>query len=372
MEERGDLVPRARPFEPSRSVMKPLHATLVLAPLALLLFPACGGDASEGGGPDAAKAAVQTPAEFSRVDALLVAGNYTEVVKELAPKLTAGKCSTEDSLRLAVAYEALSEEPKAERVLRAGLEQEPGATALSLQLSGLYRRLGQTGKALQILVAAREAGGGDEDLALEMAVLKGVLRDLEGAELELQRARKAGAPPDDIDFNLAVLATSRGDLVGAEALLRGIVERGEAPPHVHRELARVRLDLAPEDPERATEVRDSLNQVAGLEEDWRAWEVYGDCEMVLGDAQAAQLYYTYALKWGQNPPRIEDKYRLAARQFQEEMRAQGLETEPERVKHTPPPLGANFEEQNRLAREAREKAAEEARKKEAEGEGDGE
>jgi len=352
--------------------MKPFHATLVLAPLALLLFTACGGDASEGTGPDAANAGAEAPAESRRVDALLLAGNYTEVVKELDPIFAAGKCGTGDALRLAIACEALSEEPKAVRVLKAGLEQEPGATALSLQLAGLYRRLGLTEKALTTLEAAREAGGGDADLALELAVLKGVLRDLDGAELELQRARKAGAPPDDVDFNLAVLSTSRGDLVGAEALLRGIVERGGALPHVHRELARVRLDLAPEDPERATEVRDSLNLVEGLEEDWRAWEVYGDCEMVLGDAQAAQLYYTYALKWGKNPPRIEDKYRSAARQFQEEMRAQGLETEPERVKHAPPPLGANFEEQNRLAREAREKAAEEARKKEAEGVGDGE
>jgi len=197
-------------------------------------------------------------------------------------------------------------------------------------------------------------------------VLKGILQDFAGAEAELERARAAGAPATDIEYNLAVLATARGDLPRAEALLQGIVERGDAPTHVLRELARARLDQAPGSEERAIEVRDAVNALAGVEEDWRVWEILGDCEMVFGDAQAARLYYTYALKYGQNPPRIEDKYRRAARALQEEMEAAGMLPKPEKVKRPAPPVGANFEEQNRLAREARERAEKEAQKVEKE------
>ena len=348
--------------------MKSLPAIVVSALLAVLLFFACGETATESTDPVAPAAEADADGVgTAEIDSMLIEGRYAEVVSALQPRLDAGRCSADEALRLAIAREGQDEVPKAETVLREALVKNPGAVELSLRLARLYQGLGLPEKSLSTLEAARAAGASDEDLALELAVLKGILQDFEGAEAELERARAAGAPATDIEYNLAVLATARGDLPGAEALLQGIVDRGEAPTHVRRELARARLDQAPGDRERAIEVRDAVNSIEGLDEDWRYWEILGDCEMVFGDAQAAKAYYYNALKYGQNPPRIEGKYRRAARALQEELEAAGILPEPEKVKRAAPPVGANFEEQNRLAREARERAEKEAQKVEKEG-----
>ena len=48
-----------------------------------------------------------------------------------------------------------------------------------------------------------------------------------------------------------------------------------------------------------------------LKDDWRTAEAMGDGWLLAGDLDAALAAYTDALRFGQNPPSVEARYRVA-------------------------------------------------------------
>lgn len=334
-------------------------AFLFLSPL--LFLTACneGGAVATTPGPQG-----ESSAEAPSVDleALLAEQKLDEVVAYLQPLFDAGTLSTEDSDLLARVRIHQNELPKAIKVLKTTLERSPAATAVAVRLSNVYVGLGQQKMALDTLLASREAGGADAELALLIGVGMARLGDIDGAREEFKRARAAGVNAADIDYNLSLLEMGDENFAAAEVVLERLLAADPSRASVRRELAHARLETGHATP---AEVRDEMNLVLAEDpEDWRAWEILADAESQIGDPMAAKTYYTKALEFGakelgNNPPRVEAKYVVAAQLVQDLMKAEGLEpASTGQLKRGAPPVPASVLERQREARRAR--AAKEA------------
>jgi tetratricopeptide (TPR) repeat protein len=98
----------------------------------------------------------------------------------------------------------------------------------------------------------------------------------------------------------------------AIAALEEVVRASPDWPAGRRELGRAILDSLPQD---KAEVNRALDLLIGVQpqlvDDWRLQESIGDAWLLLGDFDAAVLAYTEALRLGQNPKSVEDRYRVA-------------------------------------------------------------
>jgi tetratricopeptide (TPR) repeat protein len=326
--------------------MRPLPTLFALP---LLLLASCGQEAS--------------PAKGDSLEELVAAKDVEGIVSQLEPRREAGTLSLEDSLLLAEAFVAQDQIPRAEKLLKQCISDEPTALPHSLLLASIYSGLRMPQKAMDVLVAVQEAGAEGSELTLEMALTHGRLGDLKKAEELLLAAQAQGGERWDVEYNLALIYMEHERLEEARALLAGLHELDPSRISVRRELARAIFQL---DDKALEEVRDHCNAVLEVnDKDWRAWELLADVELRAQDWVAAKAYYTHALKYGSeevgaNPPRVEEKYKVAALAVQEEYADTALIPESAPQKAPPLPVGAQerIREARRKGLEAEQNAAE--------------
>jgi tetratricopeptide (TPR) repeat protein len=302
----------------------------------------------------------------SQLGTLRAEGEVEGVVALLEPLFEAGTISKTDALTLAEARVIQNELPSAIRVLKASLDGSPAGARNAIRLAQLYASIGQKKMALDVLLAAREAGAGGADLVLELGLAQGRMGDLAEARRLLGEARELGGNGADIDYNLSLILLEQGQPAEARALLERLLESDPSRLSVRRELARAILTM---DHEAGDSVSELCNAVLDEDpEDWRAWELLGDVELHRQDYMASQAYYHSALKFGSqelggNPPRVEEKYVLAAQGARDLLIQSGAIPDPAlSPRSDPPPLPVGFQERQR---EARRQALEAAEKEQA-------
>lgn len=238
----------------------------------------------------------------------------------------------DDLLRIALAQaHVLREEvPSAVRVLREGLRERPGSGPVAVELANVYLSLEQPGPAEQVLLAARAAGAGDgHDLAYRLGVIHARLGRFDQAAAEFERAAAAGTDPVAVGYSRSMLAIQAGRWSEASERLEGLVALDPTRMDVVRELGRARLATNRTDKDVARRVIADLDRVlVDNPEDWYAFEILGDAYMTLEDYPAALFHYTEALRFGNNPPRVEDRYRHAVLAQRAADRAAGIPVEP--------------------------------------------
>ena len=136
------------------------------------------------------------------------------------------------------------------------------------------------------------------------------------------RARASGSEAHLIDYNLALLALHDSDRKQARELLDKVVAEKPKFAPGKRELAHLILDNAILDAGESKVVdKQKVDQVMNmlwdikdeLKDDWRVCESMGDGWLLLGDFDASIAAYTDALRLGQNPKSVEDRYRVAVK-----------------------------------------------------------
>src|SRR4030095_12696188 len=122
-------------------------------------------------------------------------------------------------------------------------------------------------------------------------------------------------------YNLALLALADQDRAKAREILEDVVAKNPKFPAAKRELAHVILDQAvlegrdqkQLDVAKVQSAMDMLWEIKDeLKDDWRVCEAMGDGWLLLGDYDACLAAYTDALRLGQSPKSVVDRYRIAA------------------------------------------------------------
>jgi len=336
--------------------MRRIPALLLFCSLALV---SCQQESADAG---STQSSATTETLSADLRALAEAGDADGVVELLQAR--AEPLSVEESLLLARARVAQNELPKAIKVLKSTLVEHPDSLDHSLLLARVYTSIKQDELAVAVLEAAHEAGGDSGEFLVEFGLAHGRVGDLERARELLMRAKEKGVVAGEVDYNLALIFMESDRLDQALELLQGIHAESPELLHVRRELAHA---LFRSDPHNGDAVREHCNVVLeGDAEDWRAWELLGDVELHFADYLASKTYYTKALEFGskevgQNPPRVEEKYKKAALALRQEMAEAGTlpeEDDVDRMRRAGPPLPTGFQER---ARERRRKALEEER-----------
>lgn len=324
--------------------MKPSLLALLLCAVAL---PSCGSEGS-----------VSPQNSAPSLGDLVREGRYEEVVATLEPLRATDGLDAQSWLRLAEARVGQNELPKAERVLRDGLAAHPADLGLSLLLSRLYQSLGQVTRAAEVLEGAAAEGGESADYQLELGVVRGRLNQLEPAREAFARAAELGADTADVEYNLGVILSAVEDHEGAIGHFEAALAAAPDRAHVKRELATSLFHADATSPERAEAVAKLLDEVLeAAPEDWRAWALLGETQMVLGDPVAAQAYLTNALKFSQNEPTVEARYVVAARAAKAQLEAEGVVQPAPAARRGAPPIPASVQERMRAAQQQATQAA---------------
>ncbi|MBL8861541.1 MAG: tetratricopeptide repeat protein [Planctomycetes bacterium] len=246
------------------------------------------------------------------VQALVKAKDYDAAYRLLDAQRVPDRPDPELLLRLAEVRRLQGEPVQAVLLLREGLAADPKSRNLIAPLAGLYMHLGDSSKALEVLDDGRAQGTWDADLALLRGQALGRLERYDEAWQSYEEARAGNVKPAVIDYNRALILGKRNRHAEAVALLESVVRAEPGWPAARRELARAILDGKPAERARVEEALDLLvGAAAELPEDWRLHESIGDAWMLLQDFDAAIAAYTDALRHGQNPKSVEDRYREA-------------------------------------------------------------
>jgi len=280
---------------------------------ALLLTAALGAGCSCGpsAGPAAPVATLQAAEEHMKQRQFEPA---LEMLKELAARPDADALVFQ---RLAEAYTHLEDYSKGVLVLRDGLAKHPDNGRLSYSLARLYARLQQHELACTELERARANKASERDVAMLLGSSLGQLGKLDEAVAEFERARAAGAEAGVVDYNLALIDLQRNQFARAKQRLEQALAAAPEYLEARREHARAEM-LAGADVASANRALDTLMTLKDkLPKDHRVFEYMGDAWMLLGDFNAALQCYTDALRLGQNPKAVEEKYRIAALKLKE-------------------------------------------------------
>ena len=233
----------------------------------------------------------------------------TTVLKDA---LAAGTIDLDGELLLAELQRRDGDASGAIMSLRATAERHPNDPRSLVMLGRVYGESGQKGMALDAFLKARSKGAPDSLVALDMGTALAQAERLDEARAEFERARKAGLDAHVVDYNLGLLDVQRG--AAADAVRHFETAHAAKPDWApaRRELARALLLQSPEDKQVAERALDLLVEKLELfKEDWRAQEAIGDAWMVVGDVDAALQAYVEALRAGQNPKSVEERYRVA-------------------------------------------------------------
>lgn len=224
--------------------------------------------------------------------------------------------------RLVDLYKAQGDPSRAILRARETLELHPDAKALYVPLAQLYLSVGESTKAKEVLLQGRTAGADDVQVSLTLGSCLGKLGDTVGARAEFERAGKAGLDERTLRYNLALVSLQERKFTEARDTLEEVVKKNPEWPPAKRELGRLLLQISPEDRASVTRGMDMLWSLKDtLKDDWRVYEGMGDGWLIVGDYQAAVTAYTEALRLGQNPKSVEDRYRIAKGKLNEQQAA---------------------------------------------------
>lgn len=230
----------------------------------------------------------------------------------LKDALAAGTIDLDGELLLAELQRRDGDASGAIMSLRRTSERHPNDPRSLVMLGRVYGESGQKGMALDALLKARSKGAPDSLVALDMGTALAQAERLDEARAEFERARKAGLDAHVVDYNLGLLDVQRG--AAADAVRHFETAHAAKPDWApaRRELARALLLQSPEDKQVAERALDLLvDKLELFKDDWRAQEAIGDAWMIVGDIDAALQAYVEALRAGQNPKSVEDRYRVA-------------------------------------------------------------
>lgn len=224
-----------------------------------------------------------------------------------------GKADADLTLRLAEVRRLQGEPVKGILLLREGLAADPKAHVLVAPLAALYLQVGDNAQARATLEQGREAGAASAELSMLLGQAYGRLDLLDLALREFDGALARGAKPHVVLYNKALILGQQRKHEEAVRALEQVVAADPNWAGAQRELARAILDGLPKDRAVVEAALDRLLSVQEkLPEDWRLQESIGDAWLLLGDYDASLLAYTEALRLGQNPKSVEDRYRVAA------------------------------------------------------------
>ncbi|MEY2745533.1 MAG: Tetratricopeptide repeat [Planctomycetota bacterium] len=196
--------------------------------------------------------------------------------------------------------------------LRGTVERHPNDPRSLVMLGRVYGESGQRAMALESLQKARAKGAPDNLVALDLGTALAQSERLDEARAEFERARKAGLEGHVVDYNLGLLDVQRAAFADAVRHFEASHAAKSDWAPARRELARALLTQSPADKQVAERALDLLvDKLELFKEDWRAQEAIGDAWMVVGDIDAALQAYVEALRAGQNPKSVEDRYRVA-------------------------------------------------------------
>jgi tetratricopeptide (TPR) repeat protein len=281
------------------SMKRSVHIfSLLLAGLALA--PAC-------------KPSSQTEkVSFEAVDPLLLKRDLPAAEKLLASMLEQYGQQPGIVTRLARVLRADGREGEAISLLRKASESNPNSPAVWYELGLIYEDIEQYPKAKEALLKAREAGAKDQAIALLLGGVLGRMGETDAAAAEFDKALAAGGDEIQIRYNQALVQFQRKDYAGARAILEALLVKHPGHDDSRRELARVLLAEAPQDPAQVERAGSLLWDVKDkFAEDMHTWELMGDYWLLKADYVAAVASYTEALRFGKSPPHIESKYRVA-------------------------------------------------------------
>lgn len=265
-------------------------------------------------------AAIPPPAQPSKVDALVAAHDYPAAIALLEERrLSVGEDPTLVR-QLVELYRVQGDSARAIQRARAGIEAHPDAKALYVPLAKLYLQVNQYDQAKPLLLEARRLGADEAEVAVTLGSLLARTGDTVGARAEFERARTAGAEERIVQYNLGLLFVQEHELDKARAAFETLLTKSPDFAAGKRELARVLLDQVTIQGKDSTTVdraqidraMDMLWSIKDqLKDDWRVQEAMGDGWLLVGDFEASVAAYTEALKLGQNPKSVEDRYRVA-------------------------------------------------------------
>ncbi len=238
--------------------------------------------------------------------------------------------------RLVDLYKAQNDPARAIQRARAGLDAHPDAKELYLPLANLYFSVKQIDTAQALLVEAVKRGVDDSGVELSLGACLAAKEDVPGARAAFERAEAKGADAKTVAMNLALLLVQENK--PAEALAAFEAAHAKYPDMAgpKREIGRLLLAEVsaagqagkPLDKPKVDRAMDLLWGVKDeLKNDWRMHEAMGDGWLLLGDYDASLLAYTDALKLGQNPKSVEDRYRVA-KKLSIEAKAAAEQSEP--------------------------------------------
>ncbi len=239
--------------------------------------------------------------------------------------------------RLVDLYKAQGDPARAIQRARAGLEAHPEANELYVPLANLYVSIKEIESAKKLLTEARQRGIDDAAVSMLLGACLANQEDVAGARAEFERARAAGGDPKAVGMNLALLLVQENKQDQALAAFEALNAQYPDLAGAKRELARLLLaDVSsrgkagePLDRPKIDRAMDLLWSVKDeLKSDWRLHEAMGDGWLLLGDFDASLLSYTEALKLGQNPKSVEDRYRVAKTKQNEQKAAAGATQPP--------------------------------------------
>jgi Flp pilus assembly protein TadD len=252
------------------------------------------------------------PTPFQAAKDRIAANDAQGAMTLLKEALAAGTIDLDGELMLAELQRRGGDASGAIMSLRETALRHPNDPRSLVMLGRAYGESGQKAQALDALQKARGRGAPDNLVALDMGTALAQSERVDEARAEFERARKAGLDAHVVDYNLGLLDVQRGAVAEAvrhfEAAHAG---RADWEP-ARRELARALLLQSPADKQAAERALDLLvEKLDAFKEDWRAQEAIGDAWMVVGDIDAALQAYVEALRAGQNPKSVEERYRTA-------------------------------------------------------------
>ena len=202
--------------------------------------------------------------------------------------------------------------------LRAATAVEPQDVRLHLALARVYQRNGRAQDALAEYELLLSLGVRDDAVSIERATALAQCARYTEARTEFLRLRGATSTQAVAEYNLGLLAMQEGSVREALQYFEAVYAAQPAWAPVRRELARALLATSEVSASTAQRALDLLVTEADAHAtDWRAWEAIGDAWTVLGDREAALQAYVEALRFGQNPASVEERYKRTVRTMRE-------------------------------------------------------
>lgn len=297
--------------------MKRLSALALL----LLILPACD--------PEPAVPAAPPETPLARAEALITQRDLAGAKALLEGLREQGGDEPQVVRRLVEIYRAEGNQARAIQRARAGLVAHPEAAELYVPLAQMYVELNQLVEAEGVLAEARQRNIDAANVSLLTGACLAKRNDTRGARAEFERARTEGADEKVVLMNLGLLFVQEGQTAPALAMFEELSAKGPKMPGPKREIARLLLQQATEEAKSGAnldraKVKRAMDLLWGVKDelagDWRVHEAIGDGWLLEGDYEAALMSYTEALKLGQNPKSVEDRYRVA-KQRQKDLQA---------------------------------------------------